>query len=75
MIVQVRKPNASEKINVDVGYIQNDDENYVLELTSLNGDLETGDIIELNGKLWLYKNPFNFTIVSEEDCIQFKKAA
>lgn len=75
MIVQVRKPNTSEKMNVDVGYIQNDDENYALELTSLNGDLETGDIIELNGKLWLYKNPFNFTIVSEEDCSQFKRAA
>lgn len=75
MIVQVRKPNATEKMNVDVGYIQNDDENYVLELTSLNGDLETGDIIELNGKLWLYKNSFNYTIVSEEDCVQSKKAA
>jgi hypothetical protein len=75
MIVQVRKSNTSEKMNVDVGYIENDDENYVLELTSLNGDLETGDIIELNGKLWLYKDSFNFTIITENDCIEFKKAA
>ena len=75
MIVQVRKPNTSEKMNVDVGYIQNDDENYVLELTSLNGDLETGDVIELNGKLWLYKDSFNFTIITENDCVEFKKAA
>jgi len=75
MIVQVRKSNTSEKMNVDVGHIENDDENYVLELTSLNGDLEIGDIIELNGKLWLYKDSFNFTIITENDCIEFKKAA
>lgn len=75
MIVQVRKSNTSEKMNVDVGHIENDDENYVLELTSLNGDLENGDIIELNGKLWLYKDSFNFTIITENDFNQFKKAA
>jgi hypothetical protein len=75
MIVQVRKPNNSEKMNVDVGHIENDDENYVLELTSLNGDLETGDVIELNGKLWFYKDSFNFTIITENDCVEFKKAA
>lgn len=75
MIVQVRKSNTSEKMNVDVGYIQNDDENYVLELTSLVGDLEPGDVIELNGKLWLYNQSFNFTIITENDCVRFKKAA